>query len=85
MLAGVLVRTLASERGLMDAEHVANWMLPRSDHTPGTSLVCVEQTHNFHGGVVLPIDGALVVSLLRSRTQLAKLLYALFCAHRSSR
>lgn len=57
MLAHVLVRTLPSERGLMDAAAVRGWMLPRSEHTPGTSLVCVEQTHNFHGGVVMPLDG----------------------------
>lgn len=57
MLAHVLVRTLPSERGLMDADAVRGWMLPRSEHTPGTSLVCVEQTHNFHGGVVMPLDG----------------------------
>ena len=57
MFAHVLIRTLASERGLMDADAVRAWMLPRSEHTPGTSLVCVEQTHNFHGGVVMPIAG----------------------------
>jgi threonine aldolase len=57
MLAHVMVRTLPSPRGLMDAQLVRDWMLPRSEHTPGTSLVCVEQTHNFHGGVVMPLKG----------------------------
>ncbi len=57
MLAHVLLRTLPSDRGLLDADLVARWMLPRSEHTPGTSLVCVEQTHNFHGGAVMPRDG----------------------------
>ena len=57
VFAGVLTRTLGSTRGLMDAADVDRWMLPRSEHTPGTSLVCVEQTHNFHGGVVMPLDG----------------------------
>jgi len=57
MFAGVLVRTLGSSRGLMDVSDVDNWIMPRSEHTPGTSLVCVEQTHNFHGGVVMPLDG----------------------------
>ncbi len=57
MVAGVLMRTLDSSHGLMDALDVERWILPRSEHTPGTSLVCVEQTHNFHGGVVMPLAG----------------------------
>ncbi len=61
-IAGLLVRTLPSERGLPDAGDVARWMLPRSEHTPGTSLVCLEQTHNFHGGTVQPLDGMQAVA-----------------------
>ncbi len=62
MFAHVLVRTLASERGLPEPELVRRWMLPRSEHTPGTSLVCLEQTHNFHGGALLPHDGVRAVA-----------------------
>ena len=62
MLAGVLLRTLPSDRGLPDADLVARWMLPRSEHTPGTSLVLTEQTHNFHGGALQPLEGLAAVA-----------------------
>ena len=56
-LAHVLARTLRSDRGLMDADEIARWISPGNEHTPRTGLVCVEQTHNFHGGAVVPLDG----------------------------
>jgi threonine aldolase len=57
MLAHVQVRTLRSDFGLMDAGEVAGWIDPGSEHTPRTALVCVEQTHNFHGGVAVSPEG----------------------------
>ena len=56
-LAHVLTRTLRSDRGLMDAAEIARWISSGNEHTPRTALVCVEQTHNFHGGAVVPLDG----------------------------
>jgi threonine aldolase len=56
-LAHVLVRTLRSQRGLMDADEIDRWISSGSEHTPRTALVCVEQTHNFHGGAVMSLDG----------------------------
>jgi threonine aldolase len=56
-VAHVQLRTLKSNRGLMDADEVARWISPGNHHTPRTGLVIVEQTHNFHGGAVLPLDG----------------------------
>jgi len=56
-LAHVLTRTLRSNRGLMYADEIARWISPGNEHTPRTGLVCVEQTHNFHGGAVVPLDG----------------------------
>ena len=61
-VAGVLLRTLPSKRGLMDADQVARWISSGNEHTPRTALVCVEQTHNFHGGAVVPLDGLRAVS-----------------------
>lgn len=52
----------------MDADEVASWISGGSEHTPRTALVVVEQTHNFHGGAVLPLDGiAAVAEAARSR------------------
>ncbi|MFC1889364.1 threonine aldolase family protein [Thermodesulfobacteriota bacterium] len=56
-VAGVQLRTLRSNRGLMDAGEIGEWISDGTEHTPRTALICVEQTHNFHGGTVLPIDG----------------------------
>jgi threonine aldolase len=67
-LAHVQVRTLRSDRGLMDAEEVTRWIDPGSEHTPRTALVSLEQTHNFHGGAVVPADGlAAVAAACRER------------------
>lgn len=55
-LWGVLTRTLRSDRGAMDPEEVARWIRPGDLHTPRTALVEVENTHNFHGGTVVPIE-----------------------------
>ena len=56
-LAHVQLRTLKSDRGLMDSDEIARWISPGNHHTPRTGLVIVEQTHNFHGGTVLPLAG----------------------------
>lgn len=61
-VAHVLLRTLRSRRGLMDADEVASWISSGTEHTPRTALVVVEQTHNFHGGAVLPLDGVAAIS-----------------------
>lgn len=56
-VAHVILRTLRSTRGLMDADEIGRWISGGSEHTPKTALVCVEQSHNFHGGALLPIAG----------------------------
>lgn len=61
-LAHVLVRTLRSQRGRLDPDEVARWISPGNEHTPRTALVCVEQTHNFHGGAVVPVESLRAVA-----------------------
>ncbi len=53
--AGVMVRTLPSDRGILEPEVVRRWCLPGSLHSPRTALLVVENTHNFHGGRVTPL------------------------------
>ncbi len=55
-LFGILTRTLRSHRGAMDPEELARWIRPGSLHTPRTAMVAVENSHNFHGGAVLPLE-----------------------------
>jgi len=67
-LAHVQVRTVRSDRGQMDPKELAVWVSPGSEHTPRTSLVSVEQTHNFHGGTVMSQEGlAAIADLCRER------------------
>lgn len=54
--AGVMVRTLGSDRGILEPEVVGRWIQAGSVHTPRTALLVVENTHNFHGGRVTPLQ-----------------------------
>ncbi len=55
-LAHVMTRTLPSARGLLDPDLVARVIRPESLHSPRTALLCLENTHNFHGGAVVPLE-----------------------------
>ncbi|PYP81457.1 MAG: low specificity L-threonine aldolase [Gemmatimonadetes bacterium] len=57
-LAGVQVRpVLAGDgRAVASARDLERAIRPRSPHAPLASLVCVENTHNGAGGVVLPLE-----------------------------
>ena len=55
-LAGVQLFPVASERGLLTARDVAAAVRPGDRHHPVTSLVCVENTHNMHGGSIVPLS-----------------------------
>jgi len=54
--AGVMLRTLPSDRGLLDPAVVRRWCHPGTVHTPRTALLVVEDTHNIHGGRVTPVE-----------------------------
>jgi threonine aldolase len=54
-LAGVQLHPVASLRGALTAGDVAAAVRPGDRHHPVTTLVCVENTHNMHGGSVVPL------------------------------
>lgn len=56
ILAGVVSWTLPSNRGAIDPVTVAKHALKASLHTPGTTLLCLENTHNRAGGTIIPLD-----------------------------
>lgn len=56
VLAGVVSWTVPSQNGIMDPDDLAKRMRMRSLHTPGTSLVCLENTHNRAGGTIIPLE-----------------------------
>lgn len=55
LLGGVQFRTVPGRRGVLDPDDVAASIRPDVFPLTRTSLVCVEQTHNRHGGAVTPL------------------------------
>ena len=50
VVGGVQMRPLSTERGFLTAAQVRAALRPANIHIPPTGLVCVENTHNRHGG-----------------------------------
>lgn len=56
-LSGCLAHPLHGERGAIDPAAVTAAVRdPSDDHVARVSLLCLENTHNWHGGVILPMD-----------------------------
>ncbi|MCW5936272.1 MAG: aminotransferase class I/II-fold pyridoxal phosphate-dependent enzyme [Fimbriimonadaceae bacterium] len=56
VFAGVQARTVPSHEGVVDPDALASRVLRRSEHTPGTTLLCLENTHNRAGGTVTSLE-----------------------------
>ena len=56
VLSGVQTRQFRSRRGVPDPKEVAASISVRNLHSPGTTLLVLENTHNRAGGAVIPID-----------------------------
>ena len=55
MHSGVVSWTLPSKMGAIDPTLIESHILQRSEHTPGTTLLCIENTHNRKGGTIVPL------------------------------
>ncbi|RYG32215.1 aminotransferase class I/II-fold pyridoxal phosphate-dependent enzyme [bacterium] len=55
-ISNVMTWTVASDRGAMDPELVERRITKYSIHTPATTLLCVENTHNRAGGTIVPME-----------------------------
>ncbi len=53
IFAGVLTWTLPSDRGVIDPDVIHRRALTQDLHRPATSLLCLENTHNRHGGTIV--------------------------------
>ena len=51
-LGGLVAHVLPDGAGKLNADRIAAAIHVASDHTPGTRLICVENSHNYAGGVV---------------------------------
>ena len=52
----LLVNLLPTEYGMISAEQIRNSVRPLNIHCPLTKIVSLENTHNRHGGTLLPQD-----------------------------
>jgi len=50
VIGGVQMRPVTTARGFLTAEQVREALRPANIHLPRTGLVCLENTHNRHGG-----------------------------------
>jgi threonine aldolase len=55
-LSGVQFRTLKGERGVLKASQVAGAVRTPDIHRPVSRLICLENTHNFGGGTIYPLE-----------------------------
>ena len=57
VIAGVQIRPVATEAGIMSPAQIEAALRPRNDvHQPITAAVTFEDTHNRHGGIVWPLE-----------------------------
>lgn len=70
-LSGVLPKLLDGDRGIFTPEQVEEAIAPGSWYVSPTRLLCVEQTHNFGGGRVWPLDQLRAVCAVARRHGLA--------------
>lgn len=61
-IAQVLVRPVAAPDAIMDPTAVSALIRNLTPHTSGTSLLCLENTHNARGGRVVPLDAIRALS-----------------------
>lgn len=61
MHSQLLVNLLTTERGMVTADMVRANIRPINLHCPRTKMVALENTHNRHGGTILPQDEVLRV------------------------
>ena len=66
-ISRVTPRPLASRRGAMDPDEVEANIRTPSVHTPQTSLICVENTHNNWSGAVLPLANLKAVRAIAAK------------------
>ncbi|HOZ47000.1 MAG TPA: GntG family PLP-dependent aldolase [Candidatus Hydrogenedentes bacterium] len=69
MVAGVLPRPVIAEYGILSADDIAPWIVPRDadHHLAPTTLVSIENTSNRGGGAVYPIETAAAIGDLAHR------------------
>lgn len=61
-LSGVQVQPVDTAQGVFDVEDLDSRIRPADPHCPQMRLLCIENTHNGHGGRIYPIEEMEAVS-----------------------
>ncbi|UCG60613.1 MAG: low-specificity L-threonine aldolase [Candidatus Zixiibacteriota bacterium] len=59
--SSLLVNLITTEYGMITADVIRRSIRPKNIHCPETKMVALENTHNHHGGTILPHDEVLKV------------------------
>jgi threonine aldolase len=62
VISGVLIRVVRAPDGRMKADDVRAILAAANDHTSRPTLVWIENTHNFRGGRVVPLEDVRAVA-----------------------
>ncbi len=62
MIAGLLPWPLRSLKGALDPKKVEAAIRPQNIHFPKPALICIEDTHNRHGGTIITPDQIKAIS-----------------------
>jgi threonine aldolase len=62
VLSGVMCRTIEGDYGILDVGQLQDKIRPINEHLVRTRLVCLENTHNYGGGRVYPLEKIQAIS-----------------------
>jgi len=56
-IGGLMIRTYPSVRGVPSFEYIQSLIRDKEEiHEPPSTLLCAENTHNYHGGAIVELD-----------------------------
>lgn len=67
MISNIQIRTIASEIGMPSLELIEKAIRPDIYYLPKTSLICMENTHNRHGGTINSLEYLKEMKLLADK------------------
>lgn len=56
ILSNVQLKTITTRLGVINPRIIKSLVHPDNEHYPHTSLVCLENTHNRHGGTIIALE-----------------------------
>jgi threonine aldolase len=56
VLSSVMCRTIEGDYGILDVDQLQDKIRPVNEHLVRTRLVCLENTHNYGGGRIFPLE-----------------------------